>query len=161
MLGSTQWQWLKSQLRGSTARFKVVTSGITLREDGATESWLTGYPEEFRRLLALLDQFPGVVLVSGDVHYCAVRKHDNSSLPSVVTSTLPPLITPTLKRSLYEVITSGVGRFDEVRNDSCDSAKDQGYALLDFDLAQHSEKMTVRLFRQDGTERTADATTIL
>jgi hypothetical protein len=135
LLGSTQWDWLEQELEGSTATFKVITSGITLSED-VTESWRGGYRGELTKLLKLIKEHAGVFVVTGDVHYCTIRRHDRIWDVDVK-----------LRYPLYEVISSGVT--------SCNHS----FATLDFDFASDPARVTASVYRQDSTLRSSETFT--
>ncbi|CAN3977642.1 alkaline phosphatase D family protein [Kitasatospora purpeofusca] len=79
-LGDTQKTWLQNALKGSTATFKVLASGMTWydKAGGELDDWDTFKAEK----LALLDyiksqRISGCVLLSGDVHVSrAVQNFD-------------------------------------------------------------------------------------
>ena len=69
MLGETQWQWLKKQLR-QPAQVRILCSSIQLvAEDHPHEKWMN-MPLERERLFKLLKDTKanGVVVISGDRH---------------------------------------------------------------------------------------------
>ena len=80
LLGKLQWQWLERELPKSTAPFKVLACGMVFNNSvrpGKSDSW-GSYASEYDRLRALIDDIPGVVLVSGDVHWSRVLSHDET-----------------------------------------------------------------------------------
>jgi hypothetical protein len=69
MLSSQQWQWLEEVVASSTAQAHVVISSVQLlTTNPAPESW-GHFDEERNRLLNLLRGLPGLVVISGDVHF--------------------------------------------------------------------------------------------
>jgi alkaline phosphatase D len=78
MLGEVQWQWLAGKLRDPAELRLVVSSIPVLSNRGDAENWhrLSG---ERARLLGLLNASNGVVILSGDSHYAA-HYRDNDSL---------------------------------------------------------------------------------
>ncbi|MCH2135896.1 MAG: alkaline phosphatase family protein [Phycisphaerales bacterium] len=77
LLGSQQWDWLETSLRSSDAPFKILTNGMVFNNSvrpGKHDCW-GAYPQEYDRLRALVDTVPGVVLVSGDVHWSRHLQH--------------------------------------------------------------------------------------
>lgn len=82
ILGSAQWQWFEQQVVASTASFLVVASSTTLHTF-ADESW-EQYPGAFKRIVKLLKDRPGALVVSGDVHRNAV--YDDSGVIEIVSS---------------------------------------------------------------------------
>ena len=103
LLGPQQLAWLQEGLRASTAKFKVLASGMVW--NGAVRS---GKPDCWGRWLAerngLLnwlreDRIDGVVLVSGDVHRARLIMHPVADL---VGYDLPELISSPLAQNPLE-----------------------------------------------------------
>lgn len=83
LLGKQQWQWLERSLKASKAPYKVLACGMifnTATRPGKTDYW-GGYPTEYYRLLSVIKstKATGVVLVSGDIHWSRVVRHDTSN----------------------------------------------------------------------------------
>lgn len=79
-LGAAQKDWLKRQLRGSRAPFKVLVSGQPWSDEkGGGESWQS-FAEERAELFAFLREegIGGVVLLSGDNHVAELNCHPES-----------------------------------------------------------------------------------
>jgi alkaline phosphatase D len=69
MLSSRQWQWLEEVIASSTAQAHVVVSSIQfLTTNPAPESW-GHFDTERARLMNLFRELPGLVILSGDVHF--------------------------------------------------------------------------------------------
>ena len=127
MLGEDQWDWLVSALSASTARFKVIVSGTTL-DSGHTETWADDYPSEWLRLKTVVENYRGIIVVSGDIHVCQFTRH---TMPS--------------GRPLWEFTSSGM---------SGQEGPEHAYMTLSFDTTQAGqESVTARLHRQNGSER--------
>lgn len=80
LLGAQQWTWLERSLKESTATFKILACGMVFNgatRPGKTDHW-GNYPAEYFRLLNILKKHAvkGVSLVSGDIHWSRVIKHD-------------------------------------------------------------------------------------
>ncbi len=75
MLGEEQWKWLEAQLSIS-ADLRIIASstqfGIT---HNGYEAW-ANFPHEQKRFLDLIKtkKVPGVIFISGDVHYAEISK---------------------------------------------------------------------------------------
>ena len=83
LLGKQQWEWLEKSLKDSTAPFKILACGMIFNgatRPGKTDHW-GDYPAEYFRLLSILKRnaIRGVSLVSGDIHWSRVIKHDTKS----------------------------------------------------------------------------------
>ncbi len=77
ILGETQWQWLESALRESTAAVHLIGSGIQiLPEEHILRSGLI-FPSERERLLTLIARYhtKGVILLSGDRHHAEIMQY--------------------------------------------------------------------------------------
>jgi alkaline phosphatase D len=77
MLGETQWRWLEEQLR-QPAEVRLIASSIQfVAEFAGCESW-ANFPHEKQRFLELLrrTRANGVLLVSGDRHWCELSRMD-------------------------------------------------------------------------------------
>ena len=74
--------WLKSGLSASTARFKIILNSVPITDfyDAigavAEEDRWSGYPEQRAEILAHTEDIPGVLWVSGDLHWGAVSQVD-------------------------------------------------------------------------------------
>jgi alkaline phosphatase D len=72
LLGEDQWAWLEGQLNDSDASMHVIVSSIqVLTTNPVIESW-GHFPRERNRLLNLLRDVPGLIVLSGDVHHAEI-----------------------------------------------------------------------------------------
>lgn len=69
VLGEEQWQWLERQVEASDASVNIIVSSIQVfTTNPAVESW--GHFEKERdRLVRTIQNLPGLVVLSGDVHH--------------------------------------------------------------------------------------------
>eukprot|EP00743_Colponemidia_sp_Colp-15_P007648 GILK01008275.1.p1 GENE.GILK01008275.1~~GILK01008275.1.p1 ORF type:complete len:423 (-),score=39.30 GILK01008275.1:95-1363(-) len=83
ILGETQWKWLEQELKHNDAQVTVIGSGTQVLPDDRmqVESW-GDYPASRARFLQLLrdTKSSGVVLLSGDVHFAEILRHDCTGL---------------------------------------------------------------------------------
>ncbi len=84
LLGKQQWAWLERSLKASTLPFKILACGMIFNGAtrlGKTDHW-GAYPTEYLRLLSIIkrNNISGVVLVSGDIHWSRVIKHDTKKI---------------------------------------------------------------------------------
>ena len=86
MLGAEQWDWLEAKLAESADLRIVVSSIQVLAEDHGWERWGL-LPAERSRLLALLHQTPGAVVVSGDRHWSSMYR-DETGLTEMTASSI-------------------------------------------------------------------------
>jgi alkaline phosphatase D len=82
ILGAAQWEWLENIVASSKAPYLLIASSTTLHTFG-DESW-EQYPQAFQRLVNLLKNRNGALVLSGDVHRNAV--YDDSGIIELVTS---------------------------------------------------------------------------
>jgi alkaline phosphatase D len=97
LLGKQQWNWLERALKASTSPYKILASGMIFNgatRPGKTDHW-GAYPTEYLRLLSIIkrNNISGVILVSGDVHWSRVIKHNT---------------TDTIGYDVHEFITSPI-----------------------------------------------------
>jgi len=93
IIGEEQWTWLEQELKNSTAQAHIVISSVQIfTTNPLVESW-GHYPKEKKRLLSLLNQTRGLVLLSGDVHFAEI------------STLFPP---PKSAQPLVEVTSSGL-----------------------------------------------------
>ena len=83
LLGRRQWAWLERSLAASTAPFRILACGMVFNgsvRPFKTDCW-GAYPREYERLVDLIGRVgdEGVVLVSGDVHWSRVMRHDTGA----------------------------------------------------------------------------------
>jgi alkaline phosphatase D len=84
ILGEVQWQWFEKIVTSSQAKYLVIASSTTLHAFG-DQSW-EQYPAAFKRMVSLLRDRAGALVVSGDVHRNAA--YDESGVIEIVTSGL-------------------------------------------------------------------------
>ncbi|MGB1259081.1 MAG: alkaline phosphatase D family protein [Akkermansiaceae bacterium] len=128
MLGDAQFSWLLSGLKKSTAKFKVITSGSTLRHS-RSDGWAI-YTFSRHRLFDAIkeNRIGGVVYTSGDIHTSLVSIHPESKRVGY------PLI---------EVISSGIA-----------NSKSLSFATVDFDTTLTDPSLRVRIVLGDGSVKT-------
>jgi alkaline phosphatase D len=103
LLGSSQWYWLLEALRASTARFKILASGMIWNgatRPGKPDHWMS-YPHEREALFRFLGEhrIEGVVLVAGDIHRSRALLHPSRD---VVGYDLVELITSPMHAGIIE-----------------------------------------------------------
>lgn len=72
-LGEQQWEWLETEIY-SNSTIKILVSGIqiyTHDRTGPAELW---HDKSRERLMKIIDKVPGVILLSGDVHYAEIMR---------------------------------------------------------------------------------------
>ena len=101
LLGEAQWKWLEEQFR-QPASLRLICSGIQVVPETSYECWAE-FPEERERLFRLIKslRIPGVLFLSGDMHYSELsREADVLGYPaydftsSGLDQTFPPCANP-------------------------------------------------------------------
>jgi alkaline phosphatase D len=95
MLGKAQWQWLRAKLKVETDIRIIVSSVQVIADGGKHEGWYL-FPKERERLLTLLNESNGVILLSGDRHFSSfyqIEKETGEPLLEFTSSSLNLPIT--------------------------------------------------------------------
>ena len=75
MLGETQWQWLESELKTSTASLHFIVTGLSIYSPllPYSEEWAE-QPSEINRMLKLMKTYKpkGAVFLTGDKHFGSI-----------------------------------------------------------------------------------------
>lgn len=102
LLGKDQWAWLEKQLKESKASMHIIVSSIqVLTTNPVVESW-GHFPKERERLLKLLNDVPGLVILSGDVHHAEI------STANEIAEHKMRSMTAANKKAIVEVTSSGL-----------------------------------------------------
>ncbi|PWZ22950.1 hypothetical protein Zm00014a_039942 [Zea mays] len=117
ILGDPQWQWLERELHGPQSEITIIGSSIQVVSNlSATtgplfyvESWAR-FPRERERLFRLIDSSkrPGVLFISGDVHFGEITRFDcgaqypsydvtSSGLTQSVENSVPEVFQPLMR----------------------------------------------------------------
>ena len=83
VLGEEQWAWLRERL-AEPATVRIIGSGIQVVQDYDIDEEWEGWgdsPHQRERLFALIRemQIPGVIFVSGDMHFAELTRHPDDS----------------------------------------------------------------------------------
>lgn len=135
LLGRDQWRWLESGLRASNAPIKLIVSGIVFNTSVRplkTDYWGM-YPEEYQRLLRLIDANPAgaTTLVSGDVHASRLVRHTTPAGALVWEVVSSPMHDRVMSSALWVPSPAVVEHFEHPNMMALLSgAVDQGQAIL-------------------------------
>jgi alkaline phosphatase D len=81
ILGEAQWEWLKRELRTSTAQVHLI--GTSIQAVSSQHPWAkcANFPQARERLFRVIDAsgVPGAVLLSGDRHISELSRHDEAA----------------------------------------------------------------------------------
>ncbi|MEQ1504344.1 MAG: alkaline phosphatase D family protein [Myxococcota bacterium] len=87
IVSDAQLAWVEQVVRDAPEVFKLVLTSVHLTDhtasmgdDNAVDRW-QGYPAQRSRLVALAEEVPGVLFVSGDMHYGGLQRLAAPGLP--------------------------------------------------------------------------------
>lgn len=143
MLGHDQLAWLKNALLDSRAPFKIIASGSQMFNDLAKKEGWNHFPEERSAFLEWLDEaaITGVMFMSGDVHYSALRKVDRPGTYPIYELTCSPLTSGPRKRGFASEDTLLIpDTFVGERN----------FCQLDFSGPRAKRNLRMTVFNADG-----------
>ena len=126
MLGDEQYEWLKTGLLASKAKFKVLASGSTINSNKG-DDW-SRFDFSRKRLFRLIadEEINGVLYLSGDIHRSKVVVHANNEGQG--------------SYDIVEVISSGIT-----------NSKTNSFATLDFYTHADDPTVLVRIIHGNAT----------
>lgn len=140
VLGEAQWKWLDEELQKPADLRLVVSSIPVLSERGDAENWHR-LADEQGRLLRTLNGTNGVVILSGDSHYAAYYRDDESLGYGLTEFTSSSLNFPYPKDRQAEVLEP-----DRLRQDSPYFAANYGWLEIDWE----SRTVAMAIYGVDG-----------
>ena len=140
VLGKAQWNWLARELQKPADLRLVVSSIPVLSERDDAENWHRIASEQ-KRLLQLLDGTNGVVVLSGDSHYAARYRDDESLTFGLTEFTSSSLNFPYPKQRQAEVLEA-----DRLRQDSPYFGANFGWLDIDWE----SRTVAMAIYGVDG-----------
>lgn len=104
-LGAEQLQWLKDNLTGSSATFKIVAVGGQILSDARVFENMANYPEERREILDFIqtNNIRNVIFIDGDRHLSELSILKNEGLPRIIDFTVSPLTAGTARQDSKDV----------------------------------------------------------
>jgi len=143
MLGQDQLAWLKNALLDSKAPFKIIANGSQmLNELSKKEGW-NHFPDERTAFVDWLNEtnIPGVMFMSGDVHYSALLKLDRTNRYPIYELTCSPLTSgPRTKKLAPGESLLVPGTFVGERN----------FCQLDFSGPRKNRNLKITVLNADG-----------
>lgn len=142
MLGAAQLAWLRDGLLRSRAPFKIIANGSQMLNDLAGPEGWNHFRDERSGFLAWLveSSIPGVVFLSGDVHYSALFKMERDK-----------------DYPLYELSCSPLTAGPRTRDLSADTllvpgthVRERNYCQLDFSGPAGARLLTISVIDADG-----------
>lgn len=96
MLGKAQMEWLKSALKVSKSKFKIIVVGSQVIQKGPGHESYVDFPDERNELLEFLnsEKIPGVIFFSGDRHHTEVAKMEREGNYTLYDITCSPISSP-------------------------------------------------------------------
>ena len=93
ILGDHQVEWLVDALSSSRATFKIVAVGSQFLSDNKRREGFERSPEERQKIIDLItrNNIPGVIFMSGDVHFAELSKLDRDGTYPLYEITSSPL----------------------------------------------------------------------
>lgn len=79
-LGEDQWKWLENELK-TPGNVTLIGLGIQVLVHNRFNVSEKLHPKSYERLLGLIRDKPGVILLSGDVHHTEIQKYTCSKYP--------------------------------------------------------------------------------
>lgn len=140
LLGRTQWNWLRDELR-KPAEIRLIVSSIeVLASEHPFEKW-ANFPLERKKLLELLDELEvsGVLFLSGDRHFAEISREETEQgfpLYDVTSSSLNDARAP----DASERNTRRVGPVFSENN----------FGLLQIDWESESPRISVEIRDESG-----------
>jgi len=147
MLGEEQWEWLERELRTSDAQIHLIGAGLQIIQKKVIAEGWSKLPKSRSRLFQLIHQTkaPGVILLSGDVHYAEIVVADEDRDPEFPRGLYPifDFTSSALTHSWASLFPHYVTRFINLillvnRHDGFivrnDKGKDLFYAMLNYGL---------------------------
>ncbi|MEM7374431.1 MAG: alkaline phosphatase D family protein [Bacteroidota bacterium] len=142
MLGPVQKQWLKDQLLGSTATFKIIASSVPWAKDtkpGSKDTW-DGHPEEREEIFNWIEEnkIEGVVLVSADRHRSdawKIQRPNGYPLYEFMSSRLTNM-------HVHKVMPGSLFGYNQK----------QSFGLLEFDTTVKDPQLVYRIISIDNEE---------
>ncbi|MBK7957159.1 MAG: alkaline phosphatase D family protein [Bacteroidetes bacterium] len=98
MWGRKQIEWLKDELRQSSASFKFIVSGgqMTTQSREKSGETLYHYRDEYDSLMHFIqrEKIPGVIFISGDIHSSEILKQQIPGMYPLYEYTCSALTSP-------------------------------------------------------------------
>ena len=147
LLGKNQWRWLCSELKASTAPFKILAAGMIWNgavRPNKTDHWET-YAHERHALLDFIgkERISGVLLIGGDIHRTRVLRHDTTG---TIGYPLTELITSPMHDSIIEAANAPHPSL------VFDAGMPHSYLLVTVDSRKSPAVLTARFKNSSGEE---------
>lgn len=144
ILGAEQIEWLRQELRRSTATFKIIAAGAPILNPASSPSNLSFVNREKTRFLEMLreERIPGLIFLSGGKYYGELTRLVHANSYNLFDLTVGPLTAnPRVNEDELNFFRMpGTSTFD------------RHFALLDVTGPEEDRQITFRVISIDGTE---------
>lgn len=143
MLGAAQLAWLKDALLHSRAPFKLIANGSQMLNNKTGHEGWNHFGNERSRFLAWLEEtgIPGVLFLSGDVHYSALFRMERDQAYPLYELSCSPLTAGLRTRDFptgNPLLVPGT------------RVRERNYCQLDFSGPAAARLLTISVFDADG-----------
>lgn len=145
ILGEQQLQWLIDALASSRATFKIIAVGSQVLSDNKRREGFQRSALEREELIQLItkNQIPGVVFVSGDVHFAELSKLDREGTYPIYELTSSPLSAGLNSSQAYRENTFNVPGTEHVGHN---------FGLISVEGARGARVLTLRIVDANGKD---------
>jgi alkaline phosphatase D len=145
ILGDAQLQWLIDGLAASRATFKIVAVGSQLLSDNKKREGFERSSFERDELIQTItkNQIPGVIFVSGDVHFAELSKRDREGTYPLYELTSSPLSAGLNTSQIYRANTLNVPGTEYVGHN---------FGLISVEGARGARMLTLRIVDASGKD---------
>lgn len=145
ILGDSQLQWLIDGLSASRATFKVVAVGSQVLSDNKKREGFERSSFERDELIQTItkNQIPGVIFVSGDVHFAELSKRDREGTYPLYELTSSPLSAGLNTSQTYRTNTLNVPGTEYVGHN---------FGLISVEGARGARMLTLRIVDASGKD---------
>ncbi len=145
ILGDAQLQWLIDGLAASRATFKIVAVGSQVLSDNKKREGFERSSFERDELIQTItkNQIPGVIIVSGDVHFAELSKRDREGTYPLYELTSSPLSAGLNTSQTYRTNTLNVPGTEYVGHN---------FGLISVEGARGARLLTLRIVDASGKD---------
>jgi alkaline phosphatase D len=145
ILGDAQLQWLIDGLAASRATFKIVAVGSQVLSDNKKREGFERSSFERDELIQTItkNQIPGVIFVSGDVHFAELSKRDREGTYPLYELTSSPLSAGLNTSQTYRANTLNVPGTEYVGHN---------FGLISVEGARGARMLTLRIVDASGKD---------
>jgi len=145
ILGDHQVEWLIDALSSSRATFKIVAVGSQVLSDNKRREGFERSPAERQRIIELItrNNIPGVIFMSGDVHFAELSKMEREGTYPLYEITSSPLSAGINSSPMYRANTFSVSGTEYVGHN---------FGLLTVSGVRGKRILTLRIVDANGND---------